>query len=57
VLDGNEIFASPTMTASSALIEIAVSVAKGQILELLTEPGSEKDFNCDWAIWGDPIVR
>jgi hypothetical protein len=57
LVDGYEIYRSPTMLASSAPIEIEVSVAKGQVLELLTDPGSTTDFTCDWAIWGDPLLR
>jgi hypothetical protein len=56
-LDGNEIYRSPTMLASSVPIEVKVSVAQGQKLELLTDHGRAKNRYCDNTIWGDPILR
>ena len=55
ILDGNEIYHSPTMLASSIPIDVKISVAGGRNLELITDPGATQ--HCDWAIWGDPVLR
>ncbi|MFQ5923142.1 MAG: NPCBM/NEW2 domain-containing protein [Anaerolineales bacterium] len=56
-LDGNEIYRSMTMFNFSIPIEIYVDVARGQELRLITEEGPLNDNDCDWAIWGDPVLH
>ena len=55
LLDGREIYRSPNMLATSMPIDVKVSVAGGRDLVLIVEPGKTK--HCDWAIWGDPMLR
>jgi len=56
LLDGNEIYRSPTMLATSDAIDVEVDVSGGQILELITDPGKEGNIQCDCTVWGDPIL-
>ena len=55
LLDGKEIYRSPTMRSSSIPLKIEVSVAGGRNLELIVDPLANPD--CDWAIWCDPSLR
>ena len=55
LLDGNEIYRSPTMLASSMPIDVKVSVAGGRNLVLVADARATQ--HCDWAIWGDPTLR
>ncbi len=57
LLDGIEIYRSPIMFASSAPLDIKVDIDGGQNLELITDEGAANDRDCDWTIWGDPILR
>lgn len=54
-LDGAEVYRSEPMFIESKPRHIKLSVAGGQVLELVTEPRG--DNSCDWAIWGDPVLR
>ena len=57
LLDGIEIYRSPIMFASSAPLDIKVDIDGGQNLELITDEGAANDRDCDWTIWGDPILK
>jgi hypothetical protein len=55
--DGTEIFRSPTIYAWTTPTEILVPIQGVRMLTLLTDEGPQDDNTCDWAIWGDPILR
>jgi hypothetical protein len=55
LLDGNVIYRSPTMFASSTPRDVKISVVGGHELVFITDPCSTS--HCDWAIWGDPTLR
>jgi hypothetical protein len=55
LLDGDEIYRSPTMLAQSMPIDVKVSVAGGHKLEFIVDQG--ENSHCDWAIWGDPTLQ
>jgi len=54
-LDGTEVFRSEPVFIESKPRRIKLSVAGGQVLELVTVPRGNN--GCDWAIWGDPVLR
>lgn len=53
-LDNNELYRSKRMIYSSLPENVKVDVTDGNLLELITEKGSY--LECDWTIWGDPIL-
>jgi len=55
VLDDVELYQSPRQFATSGPVTIQVSVRDGDELELITEAGINDD--CDWAIWGNPVLQ
>jgi hypothetical protein len=56
LLDGNEIYRSPTILAKSDPIDVRVDVTGGQRLELITDPGIGGNIQCDCTVWGNPIL-
>jgi hypothetical protein len=56
-LDGDEIYRSKKIFNSSDPVSVRVSVANSQQLELITETGETDNIDCDWTIWGNPILR
>jgi hypothetical protein len=55
--DGAEIFRSNTIFAWTPPTEIQVPIQGVRMLTLFTDEGPQDDNSCDWAIWGDPILR
>jgi hypothetical protein len=56
-LDGNQIYRSKRMASSSTPERVSVSIADGQRLILSTSSGPAGNLECDWTIWGDPLLR
>lgn len=42
-----------TLADSPVHVEVPIN---GRFLSLDTSPGPDDDFNCDWSVWGDPIL-
>lgn len=57
MVDGNELYRSDAIFSYSEPVSISVDISSGQSLELITEEGSSGDKMCDWALWGNPILR
>lgn len=54
LVDGNEVYTSPAVTFSSKPVSFEVDVYGGQILTLSIDNLAGGD--CDWSIWGDPML-
>ncbi len=57
LIDGKEVFRSRRLFIGSEIVNLEASISGGKELTLIVEDGGADDFNCDWAIWGDPILR
>jgi serine/threonine protein kinase len=55
LLDDQEIYRSKRMFYSSPPVDVKIDITDGNQLELIIEKGS--DLDCDWTIWGDPILH
>lgn len=55
-LDGDEIYRSKNMTYYSSPENVKIDITNGNLLELITE-ATNGNNECDWAIWGDPILH
>lgn len=56
-VDGVEVYRSKLMFSMSQPVEMTAPVKGGKELVLKVDMGELMDFECDWAIWGDPILR
>ncbi len=55
--DGAEIYRSKLRFPWSDPVEITVPVARVRELVLLVDTGGNDNLDCDWAVWGDPVLR
>ena len=53
--DGAEAFRSGTIVSGQEAVTFSIDVAEVKELGLVVDPLS--DMDCDWAVWGDPILQ
>lgn len=56
IIDGTEVYASPAITYSGDPVDVELDVTGSISLSLVTDSGGSGDYNCDWAVWGDPYL-
>jgi archaellum component FlaG (FlaF/FlaG flagellin family) len=54
LVDGALTYESQVMLPSSDPAEVEISLPAGEVLTLVADPQADSD--CDFAIWGDPIL-
>ena len=55
--DGQTLYTSPAMYAWTPPVKMRVTLTGSPTLLLWVEPGNAGNPDCDWAIWGDPVLR
>lgn len=49
----NDIIFEKEMLPGQPPEHIEISVLRGEILQLYTDPGSQNRYECDWTVWGE----
>ncbi|NLF51982.1 MAG: hypothetical protein GX577_12665 [Leptolinea sp.] len=54
-VDGTQVFSSDTLKSGDAAVPFSVDLSEANELELVVNSNNNKE--CDWSVWGDPLLK
>lgn len=57
LVDGKEVYYRPEVKPNYGPIKLVAMINGGSELTLITDVGPNGNMDCDWAIWGNAVVR